>query len=101
MRVVALLVCLLAAGCDSVVSEKVLARRTGASIQYCTHLSICFSCVGVAIDGKSDCGMKLSTLCPGTQPVWAEFTDVQRTHESGKVSMRTYERVVETTGSCQ
>lgn len=80
------LLCLLLAACDPVVSE----TATGPAARVtrnesCTHTSFCYTMMP-GFDGKMEGGFKLSPYCPGSHDVVYAVIPTRQVHKSGAVT---------------
>lgn len=91
----------LLAGCDKVVStERVSEPVVTEQTVSCRHAGYCFTCVP-SFDGKTGCGFRWSTLCPGERLATVRITDYVRTYESGKKWSFSDTEVVEHLTACE
>jgi len=90
---------LMLSGCDEVVRTEPAGYAHEANTTLsCTAPGFCFTCLP-GFDGKSDCTIKYSLLCPGTQSARVSIQPVIRHHKSGKVTSDEVTSVV-STGQC-
>ena len=70
----------------------------------CIYSGVCYTCVpGVGFDGKMGmkCGMKLSSMCGGSQLARVQTTPLEIVYESGKKVISSRDLVLERLGECE
>ena len=71
----------------------------------CTYSGMCFTCWpgGIGMDGKlsNQCGIKLSTMCSGSQPAQVKAIPMQIVYDDGSTHDYEHTEVIKIMGQCQ
>lgn len=98
-RLVLTVALLTLAGCDKEVSRTPHESYVQNQRVSGHHFSYCFTCMP-GFDGKMDCRLKASTMCPCSYPAEVRVTPYTITYESGKTREYSSTQVIKQLGSC-